>query len=229
MRLAESKRFFTYNLLFTTAGVISVGDTGTDIFVMNALAPPTPGVQANQLIGAELLDPLVALNYTVIVEWGLFNGALTQGTLPRVRVDICLVAINDQYGGTTSPRIMTAAEEDELFLKAPAGSQRWMFNGQNLTMIKRKRLIFNNKSITTFPASTTVEIKTGKVAKRLRGKKEYEQIINPATGGIQMRDYLKGWNFYWIVISNFAGVVSTQMARNPITVQADRLLYFKDF
>lgn len=229
MKLAESKRFFTYNLLFTTAGPLAVGDQGTDIFVMNALAPPTPGVQSNQLLGAEILDPLVALNYTVSVEWGLFNGALTQGTLPRVRVDICLVAINDQYGGTTTPRVLAAIEEDELFLKAPSPQQRWMFNGQNLTMIKRKRLIFNNKSITTFPAATTVEVKTGKVAKRLRGRKEYEQAINPQTGAITMRDYLKGWNFYWIVISNFAGVVGTQIARNPLTVQADRLLYFKDF
>lgn len=229
MKLAESKRFFTYNLLFTTAGVIPVGDSGTDVFIMNALAPPTPGAQANQLIGAEILDPLVALNYTVSVEWGLFNGVLSQGTLPRVRVDLCLVAINDQYGGTTAPRLLTPIEEDEIFLKAAGPNQRWMFNGQNLTLIKRKRLVFNNKSISTFPAATTVELKTGKIAKRLRGKKEYEQAINPQTGAIQMRDYLKGWNFYWLVVSNFAGIVSAQIPRNPITVQVDRLLYFKDF
>lgn len=229
MKLAESKRFFTYNLLFTSAGPLSTGDGGSDLFIMNALAPPPTGTGSINLIGTEILDPLVALNYTVVVEWGLFNGTIQQGGLPRVRVDICLVAINDQLGGTSSPRVMTQAEEDEWFLKGVNGQQRWMFNGQSITLIKRKKLIFNNKNITTFPSATTVEVKTGKVAKRLRGKKDYEQSINPANGAITQRDYLKGWNFYWIVLSNFAGVTSAAIARNPVTVQADRLMYFKDF
>lgn len=230
MKLAESKRNFILNEFWISAAIVGVGDFGTDTYIANAFPPLTLGADDYQLVGNQIIDPMVTLQITVAVRWAQLN---TQWSpyVPSVKASMYLVAINDQIA-TTAPRITSVAEDNALFMTHPGRSMRWTFNSQNVTVIKKKTLLFSPKSVSVSSVASTAEIKTMKIAKRLRGTKEFEQTIT-AGGIMTTTPFLKGWNYYWIVVTQVSAgltVASTAAANpNPVEVSGDRFLYFKDF
>lgn len=231
MTLAESKRFFILNEFWATGGALGIGDTGTDTFIANALATPNLGVGDQDLIGNQIIDPMVVLKLNVNVQWGPLGNQYTP-YFPAIKVTAYLVAINDQIPNSTIPRITSVAEDQALFVRHPGTLMRWQINSQNVTVIKRKTLMFQGKNITSTGFANSVENKSIKIARRLRGKKSYEQSITQG-GVITQSTYLKGWNYYWLVVSQISyGVNSASTAavtQNPMQISADRYLYFKDF
>lgn len=229
VKLAESKRFYVFNEGYITLGAIGTGDNGTDTYISNALGGMGQSVLDAGFTGNEILDPLVALRITVRVNYGALIPQF--GIVPPVRVTAYLVALNDQIPNSSVPRITAVSEDTTIFVRHPDYDMRWMLNSQNVTVIRKKTVYFTGREITSLGSgATTMDVKTMKLSKRLRGKKVYEQTIN-TSGAVTTTDFLKGWNYYWFVVSQVGSLSSSVAAvtANPIRITADRFVYFKDF
>jgi len=230
MTLAESKRYFVLEE-FWNAPSYGASDPGGDIYIANALAPPPEGTADINMIGNQIIDPMIVLRLTVTVRWGL-AAASWNPHIPAYRVGAYLVAINDQVATTVTPRLTALSEDNTFFIRHPGRTASWQFNSQNVTVIAKKSLWLKPEGMYSTGTASTVSQKQIKIAKRLRGTKEYEQTVTNL-GVVTKNVYLKGWNYYWIVISQgSAGALNSANGAanpNPIEVVGDRYLYFKDF
>lgn len=223
MRLAESKRQFVLNEVYSTTAALGVLDRIGGEYISNVFGPLSAAAQGagdTQLIGNQVVDPLAAIRLSVYINWAQFVNVTS--SYPTVRVDAYLIATNDGYGSTTAPRITTTAEDQLLFLKHPNIDLRWMLNSSNVTVIKRRRMIFSSRNVATASQETRVV----KLSKRLRGVKTFEQVVT-TSGGVTNDLYLKGFNFYWYIVYA-ANVNAVTSGAQPIRITADRYLYFKD-
>lgn len=231
MKLAETKRYFIYGENWVSPS-LGIGDFGSDIYVANAFAPPPVGSGDSNMTGNQIIDPMVKLKLSVAIRWGSMAATWTPH-IPTVRVEAYLIAINDQLPTTAAPRLTSIAEDNVTFVEHPNRSLRWQFNSQNVTVIRKVARTFSAKDISFNGAgAATAEVATMKIAKRLRGTKEYEQSITTANV-ITQTEYLKGWNYYWMVISQMSAGTSpgttSAVAPNPLEITSSRFLYYKDF
>lgn len=229
MKLAESKRAILFNEQYNYIAGLGAGDANYDTYISNAIMNISTGSADQQFTGNAIISPLVVLKGTVRLDWGPIT--LSTGNLPTYRVDVTLVAVNEQFSATTTARITSIAEDNTLYVRHPSANIRWMFNAQNVTVIKRKTMMFTPRMLpyagTTVP--TALELRPFKVAKRLKGNKEFETEFT-AGGTATITPYLKGWNFYWVVSSACSNQVGTAITgANPLQITADRYMYFKDF
>lgn len=225
MRLAESKRFFVFGEQWATTGAVGIGDPFGDVFIVNAHAGLTNEVFDRDFIGASITNPFHVMRLTARVVWGAAIPGTT--TVPTIRVSAYLIAANDQYSAI-SPRLTSIAEDEQLWLRHPSQNFRWQFNSQNVTVIRKKTLYFSGKDVTLASQGTTFEVKTMKIKARLKGQKEFEQRIE-TNGNVTRTNYLKGFNYYWIVVSQGSSSFTAATGQNPIIIDADRYIYFKDF
>lgn len=226
--MAESKRAFVFGERWNTNAGIGIGDTNQDIFIANAFGFIAVGAGDEQFTGNEILDPMVALKLSVRVNWGPLSEGV--GVMPTLRVDAYLIAVNEQHASTVTPRLTSLAEDGGMFMRYPDVDLNWMMNSQSTTVIKRKRLILSPRGVNSVLNLQNRETRNMKIAKRLKGKKEFETSF--ATNGTQTRSpYLKGYNFYWLVITqgNATYVQAPVSGLNPIVVTGDRYVYYKDF
>lgn len=226
--MAESKRAFVFGERWNTNSGIGIGAINQDIFMANAFGFLAVGAGDEQFTGNEILDPMVALKLSVRINWGPLSEAT--GVMPTIRVDAYLIAVNDQHGSTVTPRLTSLAEDAGLFMRWPDMDMNWMMNSQSVTVIKRKRVMFSPRDVNSVLNVNALETRTVKIAKRLKGKKEFETSF--ATNGSQSRSpYLKGYNYYWLVVTqgnaNYAAAPPSGI--NPIVVGGDRYVYYKDF
>lgn len=228
MKLAESKRYFVFNEGWNTLGALGIGDLGTDTYIANAFSQLTTGASDTTFTGNEILDPLLVLRLTVTVNYGAIIGQLS--AVPGIRVSAYLVAINNQLASTTAPRITSLGEDTDLFVRHPDQSMRWMFNGQNVTVIKKKTIWISGREVTSLAGGgqATNDTRHIKITKRLRGRKQFEQGIS-AAGVVGQSEYLKGWNYYWIVVSQINTTATAAVTANPLRITGDRFTYYKDF
>lgn len=226
VKLAESKRDYVFGENWITPGPLGIGDPGTDIFIANAFGHINAGIDDTSFTGNEILDPFLVMRLQVNVNYSLVAPAFT--VIPTLRVSAYLIAVNDQFPTSVVPRLTSTAEDNLLFVKHPGagtGTHLWQFNSQNVTVIKKKTVVFQGDDMaSTFP----IKSKTLKMTKRLRGKKEFE--MSYTSGGVpSYTAYLKGWNYYYLVISGWTNSYTVAAPTNPVTVTTDRYVYFKDF
>lgn len=226
MKLAESKRHFVLSEAFNTLGALGVGDPGIDTFIVNAFGSIGIGTGDQQYTGNEFQDPLVAVNLSVDINWGTLTAAANG--IPTVRVDLYLIATNEQFPTTVTPRLTTTTEDNGIFLTHPDNVFTWQMNSHSVTVIKRKKMMFTPIGLSAYGTNTTFQTRTMKLAKKLRGKKQYE--TNYTTGGVQTQSvFLKGYNYYWIAVTAFNRPLANAVVVNPVRLIADRYVYFKDF
>jgi len=226
VKLAESKRFFVFNEAYNAIGAVGIGDPNIDTFIVNAHAGTQIGTGDLNFIGNEILDPFHVLRLSVQVNYGTLLGEV--GAVPTLVVSAYFIAVNEQFPNTVTPRITSGVEDTTLFVRHPDGNFRWQFNSQNVTIIKKKTIRMSGREITSVAGGTTVDTRTMKLKVRLRGKKQYEQAVS--TGGVlTTSEYLKGWNYYWVVVSALTNTATAATPANPIRISGDRYLYFKDF
>ncbi|QCO93524.1 capsid protein [Gopherus associated circular DNA virus 3] len=225
VKLAESKRDYVFNENWINPGPIGIADPAGDIFIANAFGFLGAGTGDPDYIGNEILDPFLVLRLQVSVLYNTL--AASFNTIPTLRVSAYLVAINDQLATTVVPRLTSVAEDNTLFVKHPGSPSHflWQFNSQNVTVIKKKTVMFMGTDVS---GATPTKVKTMKLSKRLRGKKKFEQTIT-AGGALATQPYLKGWNYYWIVISQWSNGYIAASSTNPVIISGDRYVYFKDF
>lgn len=230
MNLAETKRFWIWNEQWSqNTGTILANVGVNQTYIANAFAPPPADTSDKGLIGNEIINPLVVLNLTVHINWEQVQ-SLWQPRIPTIRVDVYLIAVNDAL--TNVPPIQAdTTGRTFLFLRQPDTNMRWMVNKQNMVVLKHKSMRFSSRDIVYTSFAGSHECRTIKVKKQFRGKKTYEQGINPSTGEITQSVFLKGWNFYWMVINQSSTYNTTAFSgsASPISISADRYLYFKDF
>lgn len=229
MKLAESKRNLLFNEQYNYIAGLGAGDANYDTYISNAMLALTSGSGDNNIVGNEIIDPLVVLKGTVRIDWGPIT--LSTGNIPTYRVDVTLIAVNEQFLSTGTARITSIAEDNTLYVRHVSSNLRWQFNAQNVTIIKRKTMMFTPRMLpfagTTTP--TALELRPFKVVKRLKGNKEFESDIT-AAGLVVPSPFLKGWNYYWVVSSACSNQVGTAIVGgNPLQITADRYMYFKDF
>lgn len=227
VKLAESKRLYIFNEGWNSLGAVGINDPNTDTFIANAHAPIATGVGDTQFIGNEILDPFHVLRLTVAVNWATLSASV--GFLPTIRVSAYLVAINDEIIASQPPRLTSLAEDNQLFIRHPNNEMRWQFNSQNVTVIRKKHMYLGGREISQMSTgATTYEVRNMKIAARLRGKKQFEQEITSG-GGYNIKTFLKGWNYYWIVVSQISNTAVNAATVNPLRITSDRYIYFKDF
>lgn len=220
--MAESKRLFVFNLPFNfNAGTLAPGQNVGATYIYN---PFTQLTGTGLLSGDDFLNPLLVLRLTAAVDYSRLIAA--HSAMPTITVTVALIAVNDQISTPTS-RITTIGEDAMLYLRYPTSQMRWMFNGDNVTVIKKKKLIIDSKDVTPSGANPVV-FRQMKVVARLRGKKEMEQTTTVG-GLVQNMDYLKGWNFLWVVTSQAGIQIVNSTTINPLVLNADHYMYFKDF
>ena len=227
MRLAETKRQYVLNELYSSTLGPPVGNPFADQFLVNcfgSLSAGGTGTTDLTFIGNQIVDPLVALKLTVAVNWGALTGA--GNFIPTVRVDAYLIAINDQLSATT-PRLTTLGEDENFFVRHPTNDLRWMLNSQSVTVIKRRKVMLAPRGLNSFLNYQAYESRVIKMSKRLRGVKTFEQS-NTALGVENTSLFLKGFNYYWLVVYQANVNVATAVVNNPIRISGDRFLYFKD-
>lgn len=230
LRLAETKRFWIWNEAWNYQGILpylpgtAVGET----MIANAFSPPALGVGDQQFIGNQVINPLVVLSCTVHLNWERIQ-TYWAPRIPTIIVEAYLIAVNDQLTNVP-PVAADATGRNFLFLRHPDTNQRWMLNKQNLMVIKRKRIKFSSRNLSIGGVAVSHESRTFKLKKWFKGTKTYEQSVG-ADGTLTPSVYLKGWNFYWMVINQWSVPNTVQIpgSSNPIQISADRLMYFKDF
>lgn len=227
VRLAETKRYWVTNDVWNNLTAPSVGSTTGSVYIVNAFAPPPGGVADNQFIGNQIVDPLVVLNLTLSVNWWDAHTHYAP-RIPTYRVAVYLIGFNDGLSIPT-PRSVTNGESESLFLTQPNTSFRWMLNKQNLVIIKRRVVTFTPKNLVYTGTGAPFEVKTLKMKKRFKGKKTYEQSITNPSGTLTQLPVLRGWNFYWMVVSNQGTApTATTGGFSPLVISGDRYMYFKD-
>lgn len=225
MSLAETKRFWVWNQNFNFTGALPNNTQVGDTYIFNAFTPPGAGVGDNQFIGNQIVNPLTELSLTITVDWGRALAAYT--ALPVFRIDLYLVAINDSFNPGAAPVGVPPADMPVIFVKQPGMEMRWRLNQQNVVIVKRKRVQFNGRDVSSYGGGSGYETKTVKLRKRWKGKKTYEQSISIG-GAITNQPYLRGWNFYYLVISQANKATTAVAAVNPLQITGDHYLYFKD-
>lgn len=224
MSLAETKRFWRWNDQYNFGGALPVNTQTGDVYIFNAFTPPGEGAADTQFIGNEIVNPITELYLTVTVDWGRAMSAFAR--LPVYRIDVYLVAVNEAYT-SGAPIGIPTAEMGNWFVKHPGMDMRWRINQQNVVVIKRKRIQFNGRDVSSYAGGTAYETKTLKMKKRWKGKKTYEQGVS--SGGVITRQtWLKGWNFYYLVINQSNAPTAAVAAVNPLQITGDHYLYFKD-
>lgn len=239
MKLADTRRSLVVNEFYISPAPIGINDTMIDVFIVNAFGfLPTA---STTFLDGEIIDPLVVLRATVQVEWAQLRPTPTSGvpSLPTILVDFVLIAVNDQFPNTIAPRITSTAEDNSLFVRHPTNLMRYQFNGEAVTVIKRKRVKFSPNGLDFYfsggvAPSPVTSSKNLKISKRLRGKKEFETTVTQPGAGAQpvetLTPYLKGWNYYWVAITQpSTGATLSALTTQPISVSADRYVYYKDF
>lgn len=227
VRLAETKRYWVINENWNNLVAPAIGSTQGSQYIVNAFAPPPAGVADNQFIGNQIVDPLVVLNLTLSVNW--WDAATHYAPrIPTYRVAVYLIGINDGLNIAT-PRQITASEFEGIFLTAPNTGFRWVLNKQNMVILKRKVVTFSPKNVSYTGTGGSFEVKTLKVKKRFRGKKTYEQTVTTPSGTLVQQPILRGWNFYWFIVSNQGTApTATTGGFSPLVITGDRYMYFKD-
>lgn len=229
MKLAETKRAFVFNEGWNTwSGPIGIGYTFDDTYISNVFGFPTLGAGDQNFIANQIVDPLAVFNLSVNINWSSALASMGGTLTADVCVDVYLIASQAQYTTTTVPRITTAGEDTELWMKPPTFGGRASFthtiNGQSVLVIKHKRRVFK-------PPNQITEFTTGviRMKKRFKGTKTYDTSFNLTTGVQTQSTFLRGWNFYWLVQMS-PNTISASAAQpgNPFQLFGDRYLYFKD-
>lgn len=239
MKLADTRRSLVINEFYQSPAPIGLNDPVTETFIVNAFGF-LPSASTTFTDG-EIIDPLLVQRITVLVDWHLWRPGGTIGTpaLPTLQFDVALIAVNDQIPNTVTPRLTSIAEDNTLFVRHPSSLMRYQFNAENVTVIKRKRLRFSPRGVEQVPTSTVPagqagaqsETRNMKIVARLKGTKEFESLITNATPPVEtITAYLKGWNYYWVYITQSnQGTSLGALTTLPYGFGGDRYMYYKDF
>lgn len=223
MKLAEHKRALTSNEAWM-GGPTAAGFTGTQTWVVNAFSFLAVGTADYQYVGNEILDPLLVFRGAVNINWGPL--AISAGVMPTIQIQLTLIAANDDTS-IVGPRSTTSGEDAALWVRYPDNNMLQQFNTQNLTILKRKTMIFRPRGVNSTQNLENEELRTFKVVKKLRGKKEFE-TATPIGGVPAPQPVLKGWNYYWVMSRTSSGPFPNATTTNPVTIVGDRYVYFRD-
>lgn len=225
-KLAEAKRAVVVNEQWMN-GSTNMNFTGIQSFVVNALSFMTVGTADYQFLGNEIIDPLLVFKGAVRVDWGGFINA-TPNVVPTVTILITLFAANDDTA-IVAPRSTTAAEDTAIWIRYPDNSVMGTMNTQNVTVLKRKKIVLRPTSGTVLSSNFPQEVRSFKLVKRLRGKKEFEtSTSNPGSGQPTTLTILKGWNYYWHISKVHSSGFPGSVVNQPVQIYADRWVYYRD-
>lgn len=238
MRAVETKRYARMNdSAFTPliAQFTQLGPAlGTAWVFQNIFSTIGAGVGSYQIVGNEILNPMIKIKGRVRVDWGRV-GQTVLGGPPTIGVCVAIVAANEQYVNT-SPTVLPnwGSSSDPGWFYNP-NAYNPTFNGNNVKVLKRKLIAMHPQIPTT---STTVfgnSVKRFSMSYRWKRKLTYED--DPATipsggsntGGPVRTGVLRGWNYYvlvgWAYPSNPSGTASS----NPGSeIYMDQYVYYKD-
>lgn len=228
VRMAEAKRAFVFNEAWNYQGAMGVGTNLDDYYIANVFGYLSLGTGDTQFIGNQITDPLAVFKLSVQIQWASLASQVPNYT-PAVRCDVYLIAVNDQFPTTVTPRATSIPEDSTLMMKPITfgGRVTWThtLNGQSVRVIKKKTLKIYSPNQPTVMTTHNLTVK-----KKFKGHKTFETTFDPATGVQTQTTFLRGWNYYWYVLTapNVVTAVNA-IANNPIQVVADRYMYFKDF
>lgn len=206
-----------YNYTYSYVNIFSLPPgTGTSMVLGQ-------GVRENQFTGDEIMDPLFVARLRYSVSWRDMYASAPGHGFVGVKVHAWLIATNDQDGVVTPAPVDMGFTGDGWFLQPAAMSAQ--MNGDNVRVIRHWSRTINPPSIlgTNGDAETVV---THKMVVKLKGKKQYED--QPANASGVPAQYLRGWNYFFVVGWGVDQHVSLLNTLTPVIITADRYLYFKD-
>lgn len=186
--------------------------------------------------GNEFVDPRVTFKFALEIDWGQTAVALGGRAAP-IEVNVFIFAANDQYTPLTGSGFggLTATQENAWFQQITPG--RVVLEGQNLTVMKKKRFLVRPPEIAVGGGTAPnfagyFDAMSFAVKARMKGKKEFEisnsTPNNPGdlTGNTS---FLKGWNYYCLVHMGAMNVAPvTSGLPYGYRLYVDKYVYFKD-
>lgn len=222
LSLTESKRFALLNESFITTMPAA---TSTTWFVRNIFAPPGQNVLSSGIIGSEIVNPLLKLKFNYTVNWGLLRSD-NLGNYGTVRLNLFLIAVNEQYDFTVPTRYATITPSPFWFINS--NGHRVTLNGNNVKVLKKW-----SRRVTPPPLAQEAGIPMGIVnipgtlKYRWKRKLTYEDSgISMQDGGFSSSNILRGWNYY--ILAGAATQTAVVGAINTPQLEMDSFLYFKD-
>ncbi|QCO93522.1 capsid protein [Gopherus associated circular DNA virus 4] len=230
LRLAESKRLWTYQVPLVQLSGFAANAFWQEQTIFNPLAPLSFGSLPVSVEGTEFIDPLIALNIAVTMDWqrsmAIFSRPVT------VRVVFYLVAVALELTGIASTaRPLTTTEQQEFWLRPPFGGLKPVLNTNVVTVIRKKSTTFSPRGISYLGNATggALETRNIKMSARLRGTKQFQTSVTST--GEEAQAYLKGYNFYLLTVLMGNTTVPTAQLQGamPVGCTADSFVYWKDF
>lgn len=180
----------------------------------------TAGTTSGQVIGDSIDNIMLTFKVVVSMNDNLVIASL--GTIPTMRWNFALIAVNDYVPGS------------HVFVPAPAAwytsydPWREMFEGNEVTVIKKwKSVKFNwgpQLLATGTPQGYGNWIASRTLKAKLRGKKKFEDSLDASgTTGSP----LKGWNYYIVISHGTLSAVVPPGFTTPAVI-VDSYVYYKD-
>lgn len=232
LRLCETKRHAVINENATPTPLN--GNVTQWSFRPVFVYPQFQGSTSYEVIGSEILNPLMKCKFFWFIPWSSIIGTTGAdvGRYATVAMHVYLIASNDQATNATFTNYSQQTGTSNQF--------NWFyqqdgymptFNGNNVKVLKKWSKLIHPDQIATTNTPIGNLVIPGRLSYRWKRKLTFEDSGTvPGTGGPQSLRVLRGWNYYLVTGFRVAG---TSLANAPIpgaypNCVLDTFLYYKD-
>lgn len=235
LKQVETKRFTILNENYS---ILPINTNGTQWSARNVFSPLSEGVDSFNTIGNEIVNPMVKLKFSAMIDWNNVRslnglGSTIPGTVSVV-LNVMIVAANDQYA-YYQPTLLQPGGSNQGGWFYQADGARVTLNGNNVKVLKKWSIVKSPPSIIAGTQSTAIAGGTlvrGRMTYRWKRKITFEDLttLPPANGGPDRSIITRGWNYYilvgWGLPPGFT--LGTTPIRPIVDFGMDSYLYFKD-
>lgn len=227
LRNVETKRYAMINDQ-VTYGIIS---TLQNSFWMarNPFALLPNGIDSWNVVGSEILDPLLKLKFTFDVNWNqIFT--TNSNNYASIALNVYLLASNDDDVATSSwTNVFVPGTEQYNWFYQP-NAYIPTFNGSNVKVMKKWRRVVRPDNLMGTGTVQGLQVVAGSMKYRWKRKLIYEETQAINTGGPARDTVFKGMNYFVVVgVGTRAGLGTTTVTSGSLPkCTMDTFMYFKD-
>lgn len=227
LKLAETKRFAIINEQLTPLAV--AGPIANNFWSYRPVfSPLTNGFLSGQVIGNEIVDPLLKCKFTATFNWNDIYYA-NSNNYGDITLNVYLLASNDDFVNTTFSQIISGYPQDWFY---QIDGHNPTFNGNNVKVLRKWRRRVSPDTLMGTAVIQGTKVVTGSLRYRWKRKLTFEDRVGtvPAAGPQPTREVaLRRWNYHLVfgIRSKANWPYSTTATSIPL-VTMDSFLYFKD-
>lgn len=234
LRTVESKRHAIVNENWGSTFLSLANAFGTSWQYVNVFSFFSTGAQSWQVVGNEIVNPLLSVKARVWVDWNAVRQINSVVGVQDVTLTLYLVASNEQ-NIIDNPTYITVGGTgvNDVPWFYQANGLHPTLNGNNIKVLARTRKrIRPDLPQAALPATTVSGTSTQTMRLKYRWKRKltYEDIPQefPGAGGLTRSSVLRGWNYFLLLGTNVPQRHNASLLGTAVNVNIDRFVYFKD-